>query len=68
MDCKEPSLEQEILKTLRERGRFNTPEEVEEYFKESLKRVREDEKKRIQGFLLENGHGGGNWRRIILQL
>ena len=32
------------------------------------KRVREDEKKRIQGFLLENGHGGGSWRRLIEQL
>lgn len=33
----EENLIQKLLKQLKERGRFNSPEEVEEYFAEALK-------------------------------
>ena len=41
---------------------------VEVVLLEDVLKALEDQKKQIKEILLKEGHGGGNWRRLINQL
>ena len=51
---------------------LSLPEEVAKDAMERIDKIAEqskaEERERILNFLKENGHGGGNWRRLIEQL
>ena len=41
---------------------------IQQHFKEALLKVRKEEREKVCDEIINNSHGGGNWRRVVEQV